>query len=150
MKIPWLAFALPLLISIVTPGHAADVYKWVDEHGRTHYGDKPADDSALSVEVEPEKPAVDPELEKRRRQRDKLLEQIADERREEAEKAERRAAEKAERERQCTRRRKLLWQYEHAPYIYDTNTDGERRILSDAERSSEEDKLRRFLKKNCQ
>jgi len=152
MKHPWLTFILPplLLISTSISIQAADVYKWVDEQGRIHYGDKPADDSALSVEVEPETPTVDPEEEKRRRKRDKLLEQFADERREQAEEAQRLAAEKAERQRECERTRKQLWQYEHSPYLYDTNADGERRILDDAERAAEEDKLRRFLKKNCQ
>jgi len=137
------------LLAASAPALATDVYKWVDEDGRIHYGDRPAGESAEAVEIEPRQPGTDPELEQRRDKRDKLLEQFADERRREAEEAERLAAEKAQRKRECTRARDQLWQYEHAPYLYDTNDDGERRILSDAERAAEENKLRRFLENKC-
>lgn len=139
-----------LLTAAPVSVQAAEVYKWVDEQGRTHYGDKPADDSALSVDVESENPEVDPVLEERRRKRDKLLEQFADERRKAAEEAEKLAAEKAERERKCEQTRNRLWQYEHSPYLYETTENGERRILNDAERAAEENRLREFLEKNCQ
>ena len=141
---------LVLLLAALTPAQAADVYKWVDEQGRTHYGDRPADESALSVDVESENPDADPVLQERRSKRDKLLEQFADERRQEAEKAEKLAAEKAERERKCASARDKLWQYEHSPYLYELDNEGERRILNDAERAAEENKVRRFLEKNCQ
>lgn len=144
-------FYFLLLTSLVTGiARADEVYKWVDEEGRIHYGDAPADDSALPVEVETRTPVEDPGLRERRRTRDRLLEQFADERRIETEEAARLAAEKAEQERVCERNRQLLWQYEHSAYLYDENEAGERRILNDAERAAEENKVRRFLKANCQ
>ena len=46
--------ALVLLPSILTPSHGnAEIYKWTDENGRVHFGDKPAENvSAESVTVE--------------------------------------------------------------------------------------------------
>jgi len=34
----------------------AEVYKWVDENGKTHFGDKPPDDPKVSVEKKKVKP----------------------------------------------------------------------------------------------
>ncbi len=138
------------LIVVTSTVQAGDVYKWVDDNGRTHYGDTPPDETASAVEIETGKPSVSPHLQERRKKRGKLLQQFAEERRQEAEAAEKLAAEKAERERQCKRTRNQLRQYEHSPYLYETNEDGERRILNDAERAAEQERLRQFLQEHCQ
>ena len=46
--------ALVLLPAFLTPSHGyAEIYKWTDENGRVHFGDKPAENvSAESVTVE--------------------------------------------------------------------------------------------------
>lgn len=65
-----LAFALwPLLAA---PASAAQVYKWVDEHGRVQYGDQPPSAGATKVEVQ-NAPAPDPGLAQDRETQQKLL-----------------------------------------------------------------------------
>lgn len=142
-------FCLLLVCLTGGPAQADEVYKWVDESGRTHYGDAPADDSALPVKVQTRLPPTDPTLKEHRHTRNKLLEQFADERRSKAEENARLAAEKAERDRRCEHSRNLLWKYEHSAYLYETNESGERRILTDEQRAAEENGLRRFIKANC-
>lgn len=138
-----------MLAGLSNIAQTAEIYKWTDEQGRIHYGDRPVDDTALPVEIDKRPPNPDPELGERRQRRDRLLEQFADERRAEAEEAARLAAEKAERERRCERSRKRLWQYEHSVYLYEKTESGERRILNEDERAAEESSLRQFIDRHC-
>ncbi|MCS3903022.1 hypothetical protein J2T55_001039 [Methylohalomonas lacus] len=139
-------FTLLLLLPI---GAGAEVYKWVDEQGQVHYGDKPATGSAQSLDIDRTPAAPDPEREQRREKRDRLLQQFADERTTARRKAEEQARQKKERERRCEQARQQLWRYEHSQYLYEDTASGERRILDDDERARQEQQLRDYLDAEC-
>lgn len=44
-----------------SPSPAADVYKWVDEQGKVHYGDRPAGKDASKLDIKQSGPAQAPE-----------------------------------------------------------------------------------------
>ncbi|MGB1799999.1 MAG: DUF4124 domain-containing protein, partial [Gammaproteobacteria bacterium] len=57
----------------------AEVYKWIDENGKTVYGDKPVSENANVVEIK-KKPAPDETYQKRIEKQQKLLDVMQDER----------------------------------------------------------------------
>jgi len=136
---------LALLFGMNCP--AAEVYKWVDEDGNTHYGDQPAANGARPLNLDTQPDNTDDELRQRREKRDKLLEVFAEER-EQQEKAQR-AAEQARQQERCRNMRQQLQQYRQSRYLYEENEAGEQRILTDTERTAEEQKLRRIIEKEC-
>ena len=81
----WTVLGLALLASPVL-GQA--VYKWADEQGRIHYGDRPGHSNASSVGTRaPPAPTLDTEAAERRVQQRRLLEAFVEERREQKERA---------------------------------------------------------------
>ncbi len=40
-----IAFVMMLVVSAAGMAFASDIYKWTDEHGNVHYGDRPAGDA---------------------------------------------------------------------------------------------------------
>lgn len=139
-------FTLLLLLPISA---GAEVYKWVDEQGRVHYGDKPASNSAQPLDIERAPAAPDPRREQRREKRDRLLQQFADERAAARRDAEEQARQKAARERRCEQARQRLWRYEHSQYLYEETASGERRILDDSERTRQQQQLRDHIATEC-
>jgi len=139
-----------LLLALFGSAAWADVYRWVDQHGNTQYGDKPPPGAASErVRVTPLAPPPD-EGELRRRQ---LLEQAdQDARRRLEEQRARAAEEQAQREAQAARAQRCLaarmqlamlraqlpvYRDEqgklHAKWLHDSY-QGERDYLGDAER----------------
>ncbi len=92
--------SLTFLLLAPTLANAAEIYKWVDEQGNVHFGDKPKDPAqaskAESVEVnEAYRPETlsDEEVETRRREQAAQLDYNAERRREEKQQAEQTRAE---------------------------------------------------------
>ncbi len=128
-RLPLLLLGLLLPVALAQ----AEVYRWVDEKGRVHYGDRPAGDRAERVELHTRPAGEDPGMEQRRKKQQKLLEVLEEERREkEAERARARAEQEA-REQDCKKARERLSRYQNANFIYTRNEDGSRVILEGEE-----------------
>ncbi len=135
---------LALLLALAVPIASAQVYKWVDEKGQVHYGEKPPAGSKPSA-VKP--PAVSPnppaqaqdfpsqELESRRRQ----IKRAEDE--------ERQARDAANREARCNNAKERLAIAEQAA-LY-RREKGERVFLSDAEHKAEVESRRAAVAQYC-
>ncbi len=134
---------------------AGGVYKWVDENGKTHYGDRPpASTSSQSVKVKPststgQAPLSEAERAARRRQ---LLFTFEAER---AERANKRAqekqalAKKREHRRRCAFARDDINQLKRASSIYNYDDQGNRRYLSDEQRDAYIKRYEAKVKKSC-
>lgn len=130
----------------------AQVYKWVDDKGRTHYGEKPPEGAKASEVARPVPPSdpkavQDPEAWRRmeleaRKQR---LERQRQGAREEAQEA--RAA--AERERRCRNARVALDRLDNVQGLYRYDEKGGRRYYTDAERDDERRKAKAAVAENC-
>ncbi|NIT63896.1 MAG: DUF4124 domain-containing protein [Gammaproteobacteria bacterium] len=122
-----------LLLLLAVPAARAEIYRWVDEQGNVHYGDRPAGQDAEGVEVDAG-PRRDPEAERRRARRRKLLEAMEEEQEIERRQQEQAQAERKERERRCRIARNRLDSYRRANVIYGYDESGNRRYLNDSER----------------
>lgn len=125
---------LCLAVVFASGAWAGGVYKWVDEHGRVHYGDRPGGPGARELRV-PESAPPDADEASRLERRRHLLRAIEEEREQKRAEAARRKAEKERRARNCAVARDRLRSYRNAGYLYDLDREGRRRVLSDTERA---------------
>ena len=144
---------LLILIGLCTAAPvSAEIYRWTDENGRVHYGERPPQEAAEKIELRggtsrPAGPIPD-EAERRARQQ-RLLDAYSYER--EQKKAQK-AREQERRQRQskaCERIRKRWGELSFAGPIYYREPGGGRRYLNDDERTAELDKLRPSYRRAC-
>jgi len=129
---------------------AGQIYKWVDEHGVTHYGERPPQgQKAQPVGATPATAPATPakrqggqdwqdqniEFQKRRIQREQQ--------------AEREQQEAKAKQRRCVVAKDELRQMESANRLYDLNEKGERVYLDDAAHKAEIENARQFIATNC-
>lgn len=136
-----LALALPA---------AAQVYKWVDEKGRTHYGEKPPE-GVKAVEMGAPVPPSDPaakapdwkqkELDSRRNR----IERDGKEAKEK-DRAERTEANRSAR---CEEARRRLEALQQEMRVFSRNEKGEKVYLEDKDRPAEIERERRAAAENC-
>ena len=120
---------LLLLCLLATPLALAGTYRWVDENGQTHFGDRPpADAMSDEVDLDPAPAEPDAEARERHQRMQEFLEQS--ERNEREARAE---AVSAEREARCDAFRGRLKYRKSASRIYRVNNDGERVYVDDEE-----------------
>lgn len=126
----------------------AQVYKWVDENGVTHYGERPPQNrKAQTVETKPmtapgSSPARPPDWQEKNLEFQKR-------RIERAQQAEREQQEAQEKRKRCIVARDDLEYMQSARRLYDLNDKGERVYLDDAERSAAIERARRGVEKSC-
>ena len=156
----FLVSSLLLLWAMVPLAVQAEVYRWVDEDGVTHFGDKaPQGQKAKKLNVQTTSPsqgttvgsgrhAYDPQKLKENEQR--FLESVAAERRaKERHKAEQ-ARQQAEREKRCTALHNRLLNYREGFAMVRRNQEGEIEYLSDAEIKARHAQLEAEWQKQCE
>jgi len=150
----WLVLLYGLFCCSVIGPAAAQVYKWVDERGVTHYGERPPQgQQARPVETtppakpaEPDTPPVKPrasedwqdkniEFQRRRIQREQQTE--------------REQKEAKQKQRRCILAKDDLRQMESVERLYDLNEKGERVYLDDAARKAGIERARQFVARTC-
>ncbi|MCI0401332.1 MAG: DUF4124 domain-containing protein [Gammaproteobacteria bacterium] len=124
------------------------VYKWVDENGTVHYGDRPKDTDAEKLELDAA-PAPDDALSARRAKQEKLLRIMEEERQRESDKAVQAKAEQEQQKQMCATAKERLSQYENSRYLFEEDKDGNRRRLSYEERQQLEDNARTAIARYC-
>ncbi len=137
-----------LMLNSIMAG--AEIFKWTDEKGNVHYGDKPMKNS---TQVEVSEKNLSGELstdesraEKRRRLIDAMVEDR--EKKEQAE-AKQRKKEQARKAR-CVRARDRMKSYQRANRLYRLDENGNRITLSDAEREKSTQRLQSQIDKYCE
>jgi hypothetical protein len=127
---------------------SAEIYKWVDDQGRTHYGDKPADE-ADSLQVDVSKKGHIASDADRSEKRQRLLDAMQEDRQRKQQQAEKQREQKQYAQRQCTIARDRLKQYESVGYLYRLDQDGNRIVIPTEKRDQLTEKLRDDIRKNC-
>lgn len=147
----WLPVLLLIMMSALAPSVQAAVYKWVDEQGKVHYGERPRGAQAEELKIKPQSEAqtkpIDPAHRLERQKR--LLQSYENKRQAEKKQRQKSAEVEAENQRKCTEARDQLKGYEEARYLYNLDGKGERKILTDAERAKETAELRDAIRKYC-
>lgn len=147
-----IAAVLTMGLVLAGPEAAAEVYKWVDEDGVTHYSQTPPDsDQADRVEVDAPKPPDD-EIDRAQEE----LEAVAkenEERRKERKKGEKEAAEEAEKqaylEKRCAELRSSLEELKNNRRILTSEGEDGTRRMSEEERRKRVAERRKQIDKEC-
>lgn len=127
---------------------SAEIYKWVDDQGRTHYGDKPADE-ADSMEVDVSKKGHMDSDTDRAEKRQRLLNAMQEDRLRKQQEADKQREQQQYAQRQCTLARDRLKQYESVGYLYRLDKDGNRIVMPTEKRDQLTEQLRSDIRKNC-
>ncbi|MGD8407640.1 MAG: DUF4124 domain-containing protein [Thiohalophilus sp.] len=140
-----------LLGGLLISTAGAEVYKWTDEQGRVHYGDKPPDQGARQMQIDAGNgsPGPIPSEAERREKTQRLLRAYDEERRIKQQQEQRQEAEEAERRRRCARARDRLRRYTYAGSLYQLDDQGNRRYLDDSNRQQTEERARQEVEKWC-
>lgn len=145
------AFAV-LALGTMTPVLAETIYKWVDETGTVHYGERPpegVDAELVTVRSARPETAEDPYAETRTAQAEQK-EANAERMVEESAAFEQRQQEQARIEAACAAQKARLEQLIPRSKVLLQNADGTSRMLGDDERLKMIDDAQKFVDENCQ
>lgn len=143
---------LLLVLGWTSLASAAGVYKWVDAEGRTHYGEnppagRPVQEMRLKDEaIVPSPPAGEAA---RRDTERRLLRAFEEERAAKKAEQQKRRDEQAAREQRCRQARERLHSHQSARGLYRLDPQGNRQILTDAERAAAEQRLQQAVAEWC-
>ncbi|UCE88497.1 MAG: DUF4124 domain-containing protein [Pseudomonadota bacterium] len=147
---------LPMTILIVyaCSGAAAlvagEIYKWTDEHGNVHFGDRPPVDNAEEIRIRSNAPATaPPDNSDWRARQEKLLNAFEEERDLDAQAREKKRKQREQLARDCAAARKRLQEYTTARYLYEQDSAGKEMILSKEQRTRAEQELRDQITEHC-
>ncbi len=133
---------------LVVASASAEIYKWVDEDGKVHYGDKPVENaSEVSVDTS-KKGHMNPGAARQDMQR-RLVDAYDEDRQKKNEEQDKSRKQKKKLQAQCTRARDKLRRIMQASSLYDLDKDGNRVTLSKEQRLSSTQSLREHIRKNC-
>ncbi|MGH8613202.1 MAG: DUF4124 domain-containing protein [Gammaproteobacteria bacterium] len=140
----WVALVSALWVADLAA--TGKVYKWVDEHGKVHYGDRSLP-GAQSVRLDV--PEVTPIPGEREQKRERLLQVLEEQRQEKQEEVEAKKKLKQERERNCNLAKDQLRNYEQAGYIYEIDNKGNRVIYDEEKQTAAVQTARDTVKQWC-
>jgi hypothetical protein len=139
---------LILLLDMPASGHA-EVYKWIDEQGQTHYEEKPLAANATELKIK-QAPQADPSLQKRYEESDKLLNVYEEERKIREEEKQKAEAAEQKREQQCLVAKNEIEDMQQAGLsYYELDDKGERKTLSRTEREQRLKQLQEQYDLHC-
>jgi len=140
-----LFFTLMLTMSV-----NAGIYKWTDEKGNVHFGDRPVNQrEVIELIYDTESRAGITNSSGHNKERERMAKELENDRKErQSNREERRVVQKKQRKR-CTRARDQLLQYQQSRRLYKLKDNGERVYLDDKQRQSTVKKLNKVITKNC-
>ena len=140
---------IAVLLLLQAPVAGAEVYKWVDEAGNVHYGDRP-DKAAGASEIQVDAPSLKTDIgELREEKRERLLEAMEEDRQELDRQRKQQQAERARRAKQCKRLKNTYDRYRYASGVYRKDKEGNRSYFSNEQRAKKEAQLRKRMKEVC-
>ena len=144
-------FILLVMIAAM-PAGAAEVYRWTDQNGQVHYGQRPPPEGARRMDL-PDAAAdgnsEDAVLKQRRDSQRRLLESFEYERGRKKDGLAREAEQQHKAAARC-RELQLYWRrLTHPGPVYIKREDGEREYLSDRQRGAEKARIRPAYVQAC-
>ena len=146
--------ALAIGFSVVSASAvASEIYRWTDEDGTVHYGDRPsgeADEQVVAIDSRPtDNAAVQQRYEARFSSQASSTEtQSAEEEERPPTRAERRAA-AAEQQANCQQYRAQLERFESSRRLYREDENGERVWMTDDEVEATRNRARALVQETC-
>ncbi len=130
----------------------AEIYKWTDDKGQVHYGEKPtgkASDTSVVPQYYKPPSAPAPDAKQRLENIRKWTDARQKERQIEKRKKAVQKVKRARQEEKCRRNRNRLTDLERGGRRYRLDANGQREFLSDQEIDAKKNKVREYLGKNC-
>jgi hypothetical protein len=151
MFIPYLKYCCSIILILAISDSAfAQVYKWVDDEGQTHFSQTPpADYDAYVIKTRPS-PKVDPA--QSQQAVDSMIEQQASDEllQQKNKQQQQQQAEKAEAQsKKCDIAKNNLEKYQNNPNGRIRNADGEYTRIDETDRQAKMDQLKQDIKKYC-
>lgn len=147
------ARVLALVLAALALPALPQVFKWVDEKGRTHYGEKPPEGvKATELGAAPPSPggstapAAQPDW--KQKELESKRQRIERERKESTESA-RAQRQEAERANRCADARRRLAMLDEQIRLYDRNDKGEKVYMEDKDRPAAFAAAKRAIAENC-
>ena len=142
------AACLSLFVAAPLP---AAIYQWTDEHGRTHFSDRPDHQSAQPMALpKTAPPSGSPAIPvDRQKMRQRMLDVYEQERTEKREAAAKEKQTRAERKRRCLNARGEYEDYSSAGSLYEYLDNGERRYLDRQQREQYMARLKAEIERYC-
>jgi len=144
-----------LCLCLLANESVAEIYKWVDDNGRVHYGDAPKNKKAKKFHYKPstigtsKHPGAGLSDQQRREKQKKLLDSYeVDRRNKEAQQA----ADKKQREKRkkyCNEAKMDLHATQEANLLYNYDENGKRYFYNEAQRKEVITKKKKLVKKWC-
>ena len=139
-----------LLLSLVITPVNAGVYKWTDDDGNVHFGDRPANpDSATEIIIHSDNNTGVTNSSGNKKEREYLLRKIDEEKKADAEKRQKRYADEKKRKKRCDYYRSRYQSHIQSSRTYRTSPEGERYYLTNEERAARKKKLSKNVAKYC-
>jgi len=137
-----------ILLIGMAPIANAEIYKWVDEQGRVHYGDKEIT-NAKALDLDTTKKGHINTGSSREEKRRKLLDAMQEDKEREQTEQKKNRDKKKKHDRSCVVAKHQLSQFERASYLYDLDKDGNKVITSNEDRDKRTSQLRKKIQKHC-
>jgi len=151
MNIKATALALILAVTVTGTVSASEIYKWVDEDGGIHYGDRPtgaASEERLTVRSRPTDPeAVQSQVVARLNAQTTMAEAAANAPQGPSEEELR--AEARERAEKCSTYRQRLEKFVHSRRLYREDENGERVYLDEDETLAARERVQNQVEEYC-
>jgi len=128
--------------------YGGEIYKWVDDDGTVHYGERPHNKDAVKLNVIA-KPSVGIRDQERFKRQERLLKVFEEERQEKASAAQEKRLEKEKRNQNCLLARRQLFNYQRASMIYKKDKKGNRVVFAHNERVEAERGAREAVEHWC-
>ncbi len=131
---------------------SADVYRWIDSEGKTHYGDHAPQEQrakALRMDIKPSSPEIDPDAEKARQQLRSIEEGRERERAYEAQKTAQEQQRRAELAQRCKSIQNEIRDDQNVAVFYRYDEAGNRVLWTDDERLAYREKLQKAKQTYC-
>lgn len=150
---------MPIVFCALSSPAVAEIYKWVDEHGQTHYGEKPPEHrKSKQVYIRPapvsvpsqEATTTKPHDNSSRLERQKkLIRSMSEERRQKKQQKQREEKMQKARQRNCAIAKDRLRRYQNSSAVYRVDDKGNRVFLPNSEREKSIERSRAEVKKWC-
>ncbi len=146
----WLLFLFGLMAAQAAV--AADIYRWTDDNGQVHYGERPPEQGAKRLDMpstEAPPGSTDAAAAERRARQKRLLDAYTYEREQDEAEREREDERARQLAQECQRLQRHWRRLAYAGPVYIKGDDGERHYLNDDQRAAEMERLRPAYRQAC-
>lgn len=138
------------VLFLISSAYSAEIYKWVDENGNVHFGDRPSKEQSSEKIIVKDPVKRDPEYHQHLDKQSRLLEIYREERQEDDQTRENRRKESERRKANCVIARSRLEHTRTAQYLYENTDDPlNPRVLTTEERLQETARVEAEVKHWC-